>query len=127
MTESEYKEVLNAVEHGDNKAKTRLAWYQLSGCGGAVVDKDNAVVLLEERAEVDKDAEAMWMLGLCYEFGMGCEHDFARAEMLYGNSCNGGNAVGEFLSRHGLQNRGSGVMIIGQGLCKIVDVCYEEH
>ena len=44
-----YKEILRAVEGGDNKAKTKLAWYKLSGCGGAVVDADGAVVLLEER------------------------------------------------------------------------------
>ena len=60
----EYKEVLSAVERGEESAKTRLAWYKLSGMGGAKVGVDGAVNLLEERVK-EKDGEAMWMLGLC--------------------------------------------------------------
>ena len=117
--EERYRNVLRAVEGGDNKAKTKLAWYKLSGYGGAEVDEDSAVILLEERVK-DNDAEAMWMLGLCCEYGMGCEQDLERAETLYKQSCDGGNAIGKFLKESGENNeRGSGIMKVEKGLrCK---------
>ena len=108
--ESEYKEVKSAVERGDNKAKTKLAWYKLSGFGGVEIDMKSAFALLEERVE-DKDAEAMWMLGLCYEYGMGCEQDLERAELLYKQSNDSGNAIGNFLFDNGKDKRGTGIMI----------------
>ena len=104
-----YKGVVSAVESGDNNAKTKLAWYKLSGRGGAEVDEDGAVVLLEERTE-DKDAEAMWMLGMCCEYGMGCEQDLERAESLYKQSGEGRSVIGKFLAENGRDERGSGVM-----------------
>ena len=113
--EKEYEEVVHAVESGDNKAKTKLAWYKLSGCGGAEIDKDGAVELLEERVK-DKDAEAMWMLGLCYEFGMGCEQDIEEAEKLYKQCRDKGNVIGKFLYENGKDERGSGVMYVGYSM-----------
>ena len=110
--EEEYKELLGIVESGDNKAKTKLAWYKLTGCGGAEIDKDDAVVLLEERVK-DEDTEAMWMLGLCYEFGMGCEQDVEEAEKLYQRCCDDGNAIGKLLYENWEDERGSGVMEVG--------------
>ena len=107
--EAEYKEILRAVEGGDNEAKRKLAWYKLSGCGGAEVDKEGAVALLEKRVK-DKDVEAMWMLGLCYEYGMGVEQDLERAEELYKESCVGKSVIGKFLAEHGRYARGSGSM-----------------
>ena len=112
--ETEYEELLRAVEGGDNEAKTKLAWYKLSGCGGAEVDGEGAVALLEERVK-DKDVEAMWMLGLCYEYGMGVEQDLERAEELYKESCDGKSVTGEFLAEHGKKERGSG-KVRAQGL-----------
>ena len=112
-----YKGVVRAVESGDNKAKTKLAWYKLSGRGGAEVDVDGAVVLLEERAGgEEKDAEAMWMLGMCCEYGMGCEQDLERAESLYKQSSEGGSVIGKFFVRNGRFERGSGVMEVAPGL-----------
>ena len=107
--EVEYEEVLRAVERGDNKAKTKLARYKLSGRGGAEVDEDGAVALLKECVG-DKDSDAMWMLGLCYEYGMGCEQDIEEAEKLYKKSSDGGNAIGDFFVGNGKDDRGSGVM-----------------
>ena len=107
--EAEYKEILRAVEGGDNKAKTKLAWYKLSGRGGAEVDEEGAVALLEERVK-DKDVEAMWMLGLCYEYGMGVEQDLERAEELYKESSDGESEIGKFLDVFGRDERGSGMM-----------------
>ena len=108
--EEEYKEVEKAVESGDNSAKTKLAWYLLSGCGGAEVDKERAVKLLKERVEGEKDGEAMWMLGVCKEYGICCEQDLKEAERLYKESSECGNVVGKFFVESGKDRRGSGVM-----------------
>ena len=108
--EEEYKEVVKAVESGDNSAKTKLAWYLLSGCGGAKVNKERAVKLLKERVEEEKDGEAMWMLGICKEYGIGCEQDLDGAERLYEECSECGNVVGKFFVKNGEDERGSGVM-----------------
>ena len=97
-SESEFENTLKAVESGNNSAKTKLAWYLLSGYGGAEVDPDKAVMLLEERVK-DGDDEAMWMLGLCNEFGMGTEEDIDRTGTLYFQSREKGNVIGKHISR----------------------------
>ena len=108
----EYKDALDAVERGDESAKTTLAWYMLSGYGGADVDADGAVALLEERVK-DRDAEAMWMLGVCCEYGIGTEKDIERAQKLYSESKDGGNAIGKNLLKNGeLYEKGSGYLRI---------------
>ncbi len=107
--EAQYEEAVCAMKNGDETAKTKLAFYKLSGCGGLRVDANGAVALLEERAK-DGDDEARWMLGLCCEYGMGIEQDIERAEKLYRESCEGGNVVGEFLKENDRGERGSGVM-----------------
>ena len=113
--EAEYEAVLEAVKNGDNKSKTKLAWFKLSGCGGVKIDENGAAALLEERVK-DKDTDAMWMLGLCNEFGVICKQDIKRAESLYEQSRDGGNVVGEFLFENGKNERGSGVMNVGESL-----------
>ncbi len=109
----EYKQVVEEVKEGNQEAKTKFAWFLLSGYGVVQIDEDRAVVLLEERVK-DKDAEAMWMMGLCYEYGMGCETSVEEAEALYKRCCEGGNAIGEFLVENGERNeRGSGSGFMG--------------
>ena len=100
MDKEEYKEAVYAMENGDESAKTRVAYYKLSGRGGVDVDVDGAVALLKERV-MKGDGEAKWMLGLCCEYGIGTEQDIERAEMLYRESYEGGNGVGEFLMKNG--------------------------
>ena len=112
--EAQYKEAVRAMERGDESAKTKVAFYKLSGRGCADVDPDEAVVLLEERVK-DRDCEAMWMLGLCCEYGMGTEQNIGRAEALYRESFEGRNVVGEFL-KNGKGVRGSRVMKLSCGL-----------
>ena len=108
----EYKDALDAVEGGDESAKTKLAWYMLSGYGGADVDADGAVALLEERVK-DRDAKAMWILGVCCEYGIGTEQDFERAQKLYGQSSGRGNEIGKNLLKNGeLYEKGSGYLRI---------------
>ena len=107
--EQEYTSALNAVEEGDESTKTKLAWLKLSGFGGARKDEDGAVALLEERVK-DKDTDAMWMLGVCNEYGIGTEQDIKRAEDLYKQSSERGNEIGVFFVDSGEYGRGSGKM-----------------
>ncbi len=108
--EQEYKACLEAVEKGDESAKTKLAWYKLSGVGGCEIDTNGAVALLEERVKAE-DAEAMWMLSVCCEFGRGCEQDIPRAETLREQSHKRGNEVGRILVENGGYNeRGTGYL-----------------
>ena len=108
--ELKYEDVKNAVESGDKSSKTKLAWLKLSGLGGADVDEEGAVGLLEER--VKDDGDAMWMLGVCNEYGRGIEQDVERAEMLYEQSSEKGNEIGAFFVSHRQYERGSGMMMI---------------
>ena len=58
------------------------AQWLLEGSHGMERDADAAVALLEEQVK-DGDAKAMWMLGMCCEYGMGTEQDVERANQLY--------------------------------------------
>ena len=64
---------------------------------------DEAVVLLEEGVKC-QDSEAMWMLGVCCEFGMGIEQDVERAQQLYCASSQQGSATASLLATE-LKNR----------------------
>ena len=109
--EKEYKDVLSAVKGGDDSAKTKLAWYKLSGLGGAEKDEYGAVKMLEERVK-GGDVEAAWMLGACKEFGIGTKKDTDRAEELYGQSSCRGNKIGKILMDNRSHERGSGYLKI---------------
>ena len=112
--EQEYNDALSAVERGDKSAKTTVAWYKLSGLGGAEKDEDGAVVLLEERVKY-RDVEAMWMLGECNEFGIGTEQNIERAEDLYKKSSERGNKIGMILMENErYSGRGSGYLKIAR-------------
>ena len=105
-----YETVLKEVEEGNERAKTILAWLLLSGLGGAKVDEDRAVSLLEERVK-DQDSDAMWILGICYAYGLGIEQSVSQAESLYRRSRKEKNETGELLSL------GDGDHEIGQSNC----------
>ena len=107
--ELQYEDVKKAVEGGDESAKTKLAWLKLSRLAGAEKDEDGAVALLEERVK-EGDDEAMWMLGVCNEYGIGTEQDIERAEDLYKQSRDRGNEIGKFFAVSGGYGRGSGKM-----------------
>ena len=117
MADSHFNEVLRAVEREEERAKTKLAWYKLSGFGGCRKDVVEAVALLEERERAE-DGEAMWMLGICKEYGIGTEQDLEGAEKLYEQSSERGNETGMFLASNG--GDGSGSMKIGGLLKKTV-------
>ena len=109
--EAQYRKAVQAMESGDESAKTKVAFFKLSGRGGVKVDADGAVALLEERVK-DRDCEAKWMLGLCCEYGMGIEQDIERAVKLYGECYEGGNVVGVFLMKNIEGERGTGVVTV---------------
>ena len=104
-----YREAMWEEEKGDKKVMTIVAFNKLTGRGGAEVDEEEAVSLLEERVK-DKDSEAMWMLGLCYEYGIGIEQDIKCAEYLYYQSHECHNEIGRFLWLTVGFRRGSNVM-----------------
>jgi len=101
------------LQMAGERAKTEEAFRKLTGHEGAEVDEDVAVVLLEERVK-DKDHEAEWMLGLCFEYGIGTERDKVQAEKLYQRSSEGGNIIGTFLVENGRNTRGSGAMTVNR-------------
>ena len=115
--ELQYINAVRAMEGGDDSAKTRVALFKLTGRGGVERDAVEAVSLLEERAK-GKDSEAKWMLGLCYEYGIGTHQDISLAEELYRQSSAAKNAVGKFLLRNGKYQRGGGSLIITEGLLR---------
>ena len=109
--ESQYGEAFRALESGDGAAKTKVAFFKLSGRGGAEVDVDGAVDLLKERCEEEEDGEAMWMLGLCCEYGIGTKQDIERARLLYEQSRRKKNIVGKFLLNNGWGRNGEILVI----------------
>ena len=108
--EAQYREAVKAMKKGDKSAKTKVAFYKLTGVGGIEIDEYGAVALLEERAK-EGDNEAKWMLGLCCEYGRGTEQNIERAELLYRQSSQAGDVVGKFLLENDKGGRGNGVMI----------------
>ena len=87
------------------------------GCWKAVTgwqETQTQRALLEEKVK-DGDAVAMWMLGVCCEFGMGTEQNVERAEQLYKCGAEHGNATSKLLTDE-LKNkngRGSTQMDLG--------------
>ena len=61
---------------------TEEALWLLEGSHGKERDAKAAVVLLEEKIK-ETDSDAMWMLGVCCEYGIGTKQDVMRAEQLY--------------------------------------------
>ena len=76
---------------------TEKARWMLEGSHGMTRDADAAVALLEAKVK-DGDAEAMWMLGVCCEFGMGTGQDVERAEKLFERGAEHGNETAKLLT-----------------------------
>ena len=76
----------------------------LEGSHGLERDADAAVAFLEEKVE-DWDEEAMWMLGVCCEFGIGTEQDVERAEQLYKSAAEEGSETAMLLLSDKLENK----------------------
>ena len=61
--------------------------------------EEKAVKLLEYCAEAG-DMDAMWMLGLCLEYGIGVENDDDNAKSLYDSSSRMGCQIGNILKKN---------------------------
>ena len=107
--ETQYKDAVRALERGEDGAKTTIAFYKLSGRGGVEVDAERAVALLQERA-MKNDDEALWMLGVCYEYGIGTKKDIQEAELHYQRSSQLNNVVGGTFYHFTNGRRGDGVV-----------------
>ena len=93
----------------DENPKTKLAWLKLSGYEDTEKDPESAVELLEQSVK-EGDVEAMWMLGLCCEYGIGIKQNVERAELLYRQSSEARNVTGTFLEWN--SKGGSGVVFL---------------
>ena len=60
-------------------------------------DADGAVVVLQQQVDEHNDAQAMWLLGLCCEYGMGTEQDTQRAEQLFQQAAQQGDETAKLL------------------------------
>ena len=69
----------------------------LQGNRDTPVDASAAVALLEELVDARASTNAIWMLGVCYEYGIGTTQDLDRAVQLYKYGAEKGNAAAELL------------------------------
>ena len=96
FSQERYQQAVDALDGGDESAKTTIAFYKLTGYGGVTIDAEEAVALLRERVD-DGDAQAMLLLGLCTEHGIGTEKDVELAKGLYSFSAEAGVPVAVLL------------------------------
>ena len=97
-------------------APLTMAQRMLEGSHGVVRDEKAAVTILEALAK-GGDGEAMWVLGVCCEYGMGTEKDTKRACELYKGSAKKGSKHGRMLATKIVNRNGRGneVMFAGGG------------
>ena len=93
-----FEELTKAVEFGEISAKTKLARFMLERRDVDERDEEGAVALLQECVDKD-DPEAMWVLGLCYHYGIGTEQNLKRARELFKRSSKERSSVGSFLKK----------------------------
>ena len=90
----------------------------LEGSHGMTRDADAAVAVLEAKVK-DRDTEAMWLLGVCCEYGMGTEQDVGRAEHLYQRAADEGNTTAQLLTDKLKNKKGRG--------CAVMDLTCEQE
>ena len=79
-------------------SKTDIAFKKLQkNLETGLKDIDGALALLNECVK-EEDKEALWMMGLCYEHGIGVEQDVQRGLDLYKQSFIKGSEMGNFLA-----------------------------
>ena len=130
MDEAEEKklsaEASSAIElEGVKDEKTRRAWMILAGVNEGDTEKEEAVQILEERVK-EGDSDAMWILGLCCEYGIGIDRDSERKEMLFKQSHDLGNEIGSFFSVNNDRMKGLSVTF-GKGLLLVFAFPYFLH
>ena len=66
-------------------------------------NEEKAVAILQECAK-KQDSKALWMLGLCYEYGIGVEVDEDHARAMYSQASTMGSNIGTFLYKNITKN-----------------------
>lgn len=104
---------MTAMEVDDEvMTKTEFAWQKLVR-SRHLLDTEEAVALLKDCVkDGDEDGEAMWILGICKEYGIGTEQDIAEAERLYKLSRERGNLTGLVLESKSEYGRGGLMMLM---------------
>ena len=85
--------------------------------------------LLEDLANKHRNnnnADAMWMLGVCCEFGIGTEQDVHRAEQLFESAAQQGNTTAMLLTDKLKNKNGRGCMEIS-GFPKTTKLSLKRH
>ena len=117
-----FADLVAAANDGDTEAKVVLAWLKLQGRGSAKMDKEGGYQLLEECVALE-DSDAMWLLGICNEYGLGCKQNIERAKDLYAKSCSNGNPLGTLLAKDRKDSVGS-IDVVMKGLLKALSIWY---
>ena len=97
MSKRQQQQEEEMMEKKKTEECVEKARWMLEGSHGMTRDADTAVALLEEKVK-DRNTEAMWMLGVCCEFGIGTEQDVERAEQLFQNATQQGNTTAKLLT-----------------------------
>ena len=95
----EYKKIKKVYDKGESNVVGRIAWYLLSGRGGIEKDVEKAFVLLENKADLCDKGMGWWLLGLCYEFGLGTERDRFKTITCYRHANRSKSEIASFLRK----------------------------
>ena len=102
VKQSELKETFKVTKEDFEKVNNRIK------------NLEHKITKINEERVKEVDAEAMWMLGACNEFGIGTEQDIERTEELYKQSYERENRIGEILMENKRYERGSGYLKIAR-------------
>ena len=80
--------------------KREEAFNRLRGCIEEAACIDKQTMTMVDECVKSGDPEAMWIQGLCMEYGMGCDMDSASAEKMYEKAAGCGSPVGQFFVKH---------------------------
>jgi len=88
-------------------------------------DITGAIPILDECVKTG-DRDALWMMGICFEYGMGVPKDIERAVALYNQSKDLGSIIGKFMSGLNPDFRGkleySFLLMVEEELLKVLIV-----
>ena len=88
------------MSEGSVDGKRDAALRKLKECEKDDWNTQEDAVKLFEDCVTDGDVEATWMLGMCYEYGLGIDEDQKKAMELYEKAATKGCKTAEFLLSH---------------------------
>ena len=105
--------------------QTEEALWMLEGSHGRKRDECAAVSLLEKIVEEKHDPDAMWLLGVCCEYGMGTQKDVERAGRLITEATQKGSKPAMKLSGKLMNKNGRGCP--DMNLRSLAHHCFDER